>query len=165
MRYKDLSRVNVLIASVVLASAAPLSYAQTNVPLTAEKTAITTKSLAEYKTQSVVAKDHDKESKYSGVSLRSLVAKQVPGIDSMSDWKNLAKDRLVIEVTGSDGFPALIPATELAMNQSGDKFLLATECDGKAIADGIRLICPQDEHHVRWVRQVESMRLVHVPKP
>ena len=131
---------------------------------TAAKTLISVQALSKYKTQSVTVKEQGKKMSYLGVSLRSLLAEQIAGIDTMADWKKLAKDRLVVEVLGADGFPALITATELAMNSSGDKFILATICNGTPLTEGIKLVCPSDDHHVRCVRQVQSMRLIHVPE-
>ena len=123
---------------------------------------ISLESLAKYKTISVGADHHGKKAQYSGVPLRALLGEQVPAIDTMANWRKLAQEELVVEVRGDDGFPALITATELATNESGDRFLLATKCDDKPMAEGIQLVCPNDQQHVRWVRHVASFRIIPV---
>ncbi len=141
------------------------SPTDTNSTLPVSK-AVSLKSLAKYKTISVTVKDNEKDTKYSGVPLRILFAEMMPtrNIDSMAAWKALAKEELVMEVKGEDGFPALIAATELATNVTGDRFVLATECDGKPMDKGLKLICKNDEHHVRWVHEVINLRVIAVPK-
>jgi hypothetical protein len=125
---------------------------------------ISNATLAKYKTISVAVEENGKTNTYIGVPVRTILAEEIPAIDSMPEWKKLARRALVLKFTAEDGFPALIAATEIATNKSGDRFLLATECDGKAIEGGIRLICPKDEHHVRWARQITSLKFISLEK-
>ncbi len=128
--------------------------------------AVSMKSLADYKTISITIKDDkNKKIKYSGVPLRTLFKEMVPDIkmDTMPDWKALSRQELVMEVKGDDGYPGLVTAIELATNPEGDRFVLATTCDGKPIEKGLQLICKTDEYHVRWVRQVVNLRVVALP--
>ncbi|MBX9721876.1 MAG: hypothetical protein K2X81_10815, partial [Candidatus Obscuribacterales bacterium] len=114
--------------------------------------AVSMKSLADYKTISVsIKEDNNKRTKYTGVPLRTLFAEMVPEIkiDTMPDWKALSRQELVMEVKGDDGYPGLVTAIELATNPEGDRFILATTCDGKPIEKGLQLICKTDEYHVR----------------
>jgi WD40 repeat protein len=122
---------------------------------------ISREALGKFTRISVNVSEQGKNVNYSGAPLRDLLKEQIAAIDSMSDWKKLAKQKIILEVLGKDGFPALISAVEVATNQSGDRFILATESDGKP-TEGVRLICPNDEHHVRWVRDCVTLRLVSV---
>ena len=81
---------------------------------------------------------------------------------SMPDWKALAKKELVMEVLGDDGYPGLVTAAEVAINESGDRYILATEENGKPIANGVRMICKLDEFHVRWVHSIVSLRIATI---
>jgi hypothetical protein len=132
-------------------------------PIPASRT-ISKETLAKYKTISITVEENDKKATYTGVPVREILAEEIPTIDSMPEWKKLARRALILKFTAEDGFPALIAATEIATNKSGDRFLLATECDGKAIEGGIRLICPRDEHHVRWARQITSLKFISLQK-
>ncbi len=127
---------------------------------------ISTKELGKYKLNSVVVDEDGKQVKYKGVSLRLLLSEMLPevNLDTMQDWKTIARQELVMEVTGDDGYPGLATALEVAMNKSGEQFLLATHKDGKLIESGVQLVCKSDEAHARWVHQIVLLRLVAVPK-
>jgi len=128
--------------------------------------AISQKLLEKYSTISITIQEDGKEVKYTGVPLRVILAEMVPDIkmDNMPDWKGLARRELVLEVMGDDGFPGLATATEVAINQAGDRYLLATHKDGKLIESGVRLVCKLDEHRVRWIRGAVSVRVVSILK-
>jgi len=115
-------------------------------------------SLSKIASISVTVQEQGKTVKYSGVPLRALLKEEVSAIDEMPEWKKLAKQKIMLEVLGKDGFPALMSAVEVATNQSGNRFVLATEEDGKPM-ESIKLICPNDEHHTRWVRDCEELKL------
>lgn len=122
-------------------------------------------ALEKYKTISITVKEKDNDVTYTGVPLRDLLADMVPDLklDSMPEWKTLSRRELVMEIKGSDGFPALVTATDLAINKAGDRFVLATQKDGKKIEAGVHLICKMDEVRVRWIREVASLRVVSFP--
>jgi hypothetical protein len=128
--------------------------------------AISQKLLEKYSTISITIQEDAKEVKYTGVPLRVILAEMVPDIkiDNMPDWKGLARRELILEVMADDGFPGLATATEVAINQAGDRYLLATHKDGKLIESGVRLVCKLDEHHVRWIRDAVSVRVVSILK-
>lgn len=123
---------------------------------------ISTTALAAYKSITISVEEKGKKVRYSGVPLRTLFAEMLPQlkIDSMPDWKALSFKELVIELKGDDGYPGLVTATEMAINTDGDRFLLATERNGKPIETGVQLVCKADPEHVRWVRQVVSLRIL-----
>lgn len=125
---------------------------------------ISAEVLQKYQSISVTIDDNSTKITYSGVPLRAVLGEMMPGIDldSMPEWKKLARKALIMEVLGNDGFPGLIATTEIAMNKSGDRFILATHKDGKVVETGVHLVCKADEGHVRWVRSVASVRLISV---
>jgi hypothetical protein len=128
-------------------------------PLPAEKT-ISLKDLEKYKAVSVSVSEEGKEVKYSGVPMRVILGEMIPEMkmESMDDLHAVNRKELVLEVLGSDGYPALVTAAELAYNKSGDRFLLATHKDGKLIEEGAHLICKMDDGHFRWVKRVTKLR-------
>jgi hypothetical protein len=128
--------------------------------------AISPDGLKKYEQVSITVETEGKKVKFSGVPLRVILAEMMPelNLSEMPGWKSLSKQELVMEVLGSDGYPGLVTGTELAINKSGDRFLLATERDGKPNESGIQLICRMDEARTRWVREVVSLRVVTVAK-
>jgi hypothetical protein len=104
--------------------------------------------------------DGGKRVKFTGVPLRAMLAEMIPQfkLETMAQWKALARQELVMEVTGDDGYPGLVTALELAINTSGDRLVLATLCDGKPLDSAVQLICKMDEERVRWVRQIVSKK-------
>lgn len=102
---------------------------------------------------------------YKGVPLRSLLADRLKGPNAMADLRNLADSVLVVRA--SDDYQAAISAAEVAMDESGQKYLLATERNGKPLDPKqgvVKLIVPGDPQHVRWVRMVSGVDLVRMPK-
>ena len=124
-------------------------------------------TLSKFKAIEVDVKDKSKRLRYKGVPLRAIFQDMAPEIkiDTMPDWKALSRKRLVMELTADDGYPGLVTAVELAINSSGDRFVLAEKCNGKDLDTGIMLVCKADEYHVRWVRQVKSARIVELAAP
>ena len=102
---------------------------------------------------------------YAGVPLASILAKKekdsgaMPGLRSLSD--------AVILVRGTDGYQAAVSAAAVAMDTKGEHFLLAISRDGKPLGEPqgpVRLIVPGDPRHVRWVRDVATIRLIRLDK-
>ncbi|MDR3613787.1 MAG: hypothetical protein P4L53_09470 [Candidatus Obscuribacterales bacterium] len=118
--------------------------------------------LRKYPHTTIETEEKETKVKYTGVPLRLLLAEMLPDckLDSMPEWKALTKRELVMELRGNDGFPALVTATEIAINKSGDRFLLAIEKDGKPLDVAPQLICPFDEARTRCVRGVVSLKIV-----
>jgi hypothetical protein len=125
---------------------------------------ISAKALEKYTQITVEAEEQGNKVKFTGVPVRVLLTELVPDlkIDTMAEWKALTRKELVVEVKGDDGYPGLMTALAIAMNKSGDRYILATQRDGKPIEAGVQLICRLDEARVRWVRQVVSLRVVSI---
>ena len=125
---------------------------------------ISPKQLEKFATSVIDVDDNGARVQYKGVALRNIVKEMAPSvsIDLMPEWKKLSRLELIVEVKGDDGFPALITATEVAINKSGDKFVLATERDGKTFENSPQLICKDDSARVRWIRKVVSVRITSV---
>ena len=71
-------------------------------------------------------------------------------------------------VKASDGYQAAVSAAAVAMDPKGERYLLALRRDGQPLAKGqgpVRLIIPGDPQRVRWVRMVDSLRLVRLSTP
>lgn len=65
-------------------------------------------------------------------------------------------------VIGDDGYPGVVTLLEIAMNKSGDKFILATKCDGKPFENAPQLIVKNDEVRTRWVHKVVRFEVKEV---
>lgn len=128
---------------------------------------ISQSEIAKYKTVSVTVDENGISVPYEGVPLRTLVSELIPNsdIDSVKGRKELARKKLVAEVTGEDGYPALIAAHEIAIDTDGERFILATRRDGKPLESGPQLVCNLDGVHTGWVTDVVQIRIVAVPKP
>lgn len=103
---------------------------------------------------------------YRGVPLRSLLADQLKGGNAMADLRALSD--AVILVRATDGYQAAFSAAEVAMDKTGERYLLAATRNGKpldASQGTVKLIVPGDSEHVRWVRLIEQIDLVRLPKP
>jgi hypothetical protein len=124
--------------------------------------AIVLADLRKYPQTTIEVEDKGIKVKYSGVPLRVLLAEMLPDckIDSMPEWKALTKRELVLELKGNDGFPSLVTATEVAINKSGDRFLIAVEKDGMPLDVAPQLICKMDEAKTRCVRDIVSLKIV-----
>lgn len=129
-----------------------------------ETKSISISKLSSYEKISITVKEDGKETNYKGVPLRKLFEEMMPStkIGTMPEWKALSRKNLILQSTGRDGYPGLVTAVEMAMNASGDRFILATECDGKPIESGVNLICKMDEYHVRWVHDVVELRIIRL---
>ena len=161
MRFSD--RVIICFATAFLASVPALAGEE--LKLQAQKE-INTGMLAKYQQIPVTVNWQGKKTKYNAVPLRALFKEMLPDIpiDTMPDWKALSKKELLLEVKGSDGYPGLVTATEMAINTSGDKFILVSKHNDKSGKDEVDMICKGDEERVRWVRDVASMRIFCVAK-
>lgn len=105
---------------------------------------------------------------YAGVPLRVVLESKLAGrgADAMKDLRGLSD--AVLLVRGSDGYQAAVSAAAVAMDEVGDRFLLALERDGRPLGEGqgpVRLIVPGDARRVRWVREVSAIDLVRLPAP
>lgn len=144
-------------------ASAPSEVAQRNDNAELEKLplkrSISLKDLSTDKSITINAVWKGKEQKYTGVPLRTFFKEMVSiPIENMADWKQLSRYELVVEVVGKDGYPALISASEMAMNEKGNKFVLCKTNEGKE--DSILLVCKDDDYRVRCVRDVAYLRII-----
>ncbi len=131
----------------------------------ADRISVSLKQLEKYKSISVSAEENGKTVKFDGIPLRTLLKELLPqyNLDEMKDWKEIARNRYVMEASGSDGYPGLVTALEVAMNKTGDRYILATHRDSKLIESGPQLVCKSDQAKARWVREVVLLRITKVP--
>lgn len=100
---------------------------------------------------------------YAGIPLRVVIEDRIKGPGKMAALRALAD--AVLLVRGADGYQAAISAAAVAMDEKGERFLLAEACDGKALGEDqgpVRLVVPGDPERVRWVRKVTSISLVRL---
>lgn len=110
-------------------------------------------------------KEKGVETTYKGVPLRSLLQEQLKDPISMADLRKLADAVLLVKAT--DGYQAAVSAVEVAIDETGAKYFLAVEKDGKPLDDKqgpVKLIVPGDPKPVRSVRMVSAVDLVRMPK-
>lgn len=102
---------------------------------------------------------------YKGVPLRVLLADQLKGGNAMVNLRDLTDAVLLVRAT--DDYQAAVSAVEVAMDEKGERYLLALERDGKPLGENqgpAKLVIPADPKPVRWVRMISSVDLVRMPK-
>jgi hypothetical protein len=100
---------------------------------------------------------------YRGVPMSVMLRGIVKDGKSMSELRSLSD--AVVLVRASDGYQAAVSAAAVAMDQSGQRYLLAFERDGAALDKThgpAQLIIPADSEHVRWVRMVSGVDLIRL---
>lgn len=100
---------------------------------------------------------------YAGVPLRVVLEDRIKGPGKMAALRALAD--AVLLVRGADGYQAALSAAAVAMDEKGERFLLAEARDGEALGEDqgpVRLVVPGDPERVRWVRKVTSIALVRL---
>ena len=103
---------------------------------------------------------------YRGVPLRILLADYLKGGNAMVNLRDLSD--AVILVRADDGYQTAVSAAEVAMDESGEGFLIAMERDGKPLGEDrgpARLVVPHDPKPVRWIYRITSADLVRMPRP
>ncbi len=115
----------------------------------------------------IKVQERDGEASYRGVPLRTLLEDQWKGPKpAMSDLRALSDAVLIIR--GTDGYQAAVSAASVAMDDSGERYVLALERNGKPLDKDqgpVKLLIPGDPMRVRWVRNIEAVELVRMPKP
>jgi hypothetical protein len=102
---------------------------------------------------------------YSGIALATILERGKKNSATMPALRAISDS--VLLVRGSDGYQAAVSAAAVAMDPKGERYLLALARDGKPLEKGqgpVRLIVPGDSKHVRWVREVSTIRLVKLDK-
>lgn len=123
-------------------------------------------SLKKASTVEVKVKEKGVEAIYKGVPLRAVLSAHLDGkVVEMADLRNLVDAVLIVKAT--DGYQAAVSACEVAMDETGAKYLLAVEKDGKPLdakQGPIKLVIPGDPKPIRAVRMVSGVDLVRMPK-
>jgi hypothetical protein len=100
---------------------------------------------------------------YSGISLTAVLSAAAVGpVDSIGGLRL----RLVVLVTGADGYRVAFSLAELDRTIGHRQVLLADRVDGAAIKgdDGpLRLAVPEDGRPTRWVRGVTRIDVIYPP--
>ncbi|MBX9401862.1 hypothetical protein K4L06_11130 [Lysobacter sp. BMK333-48F3] len=106
---------------------------------------------------------HGRKLDCEGVALHALLRQQGAMPNEPLRGAGLAR---VVVVRARDGYRAVFSLAELDPSLGAREVLLADRCNGAALGsqDGPwRLIAPAESRPARWVRQVESIRVVDAP--
>ena len=150
-----------LVAATLLTQPQPVTVTVTVESLALDVAALKTRPAVVIKVQE---KGH--EVAYKGVALREVLADKLKGPASMANLRALSDAVLVVRA--ADGYQICVSATAVAMDEAGTRYLLATERDGEPLEaeqGPFKLIVPGDPQHVRWIRGIEAVDLVRMPKP
>ena len=112
-----------------------------------------------------VTNPHDqKQEAYEGVPLADLL--KLAGAAQGEQLRGTAMATYVL-VEAADGYRAVFSLAELDPGIQDSNVLLADKVDGHAL-DGkigpLRLVAPLDKRPARWVRMVQSIRVISAPK-
>ncbi len=102
---------------------------------------------------------------YSGVPLAIVLRDSAKNQEGMAFTRSLAD--AVIVVQGADDYQASVSAAAAWIDEKGERYILTTERDGKPLDPKhgpVMLAIPAEKRRVRWVRSVDSLRLLHPPK-
>lgn len=111
----------------------------------------------------VEASAHDQALHCEGVELAALLRKVGAMPADPLRGKPLAD---YVRVEARDGYRAVFSLAELDATLGNAKVFLVDRCDGKPLDDKsgpLRLIAPGESRPARWVRQVQSIRVVSAP--
>lgn len=103
---------------------------------------------------------------YKGVPLRALIAARLDPNGGMPALRKLSDASLIVRA--GDDYQVAFSAAEVALDENGEKYLVALEQDGKPLdskhAPAQIVIPGESGKRVRWIRNVESVHLVRIPK-
>jgi hypothetical protein len=145
-----------LLASLILAQAPG--------PVTADQLPFDRAKLGEMVKVEIKINEDGQVVTYSGVPLATLLEAQAKNAGTMAGLRALSDS--VLLVRGTDGYQAAVSAA-VAMDPKGERFLLTLTRNGKPLETGqgpVRLIVPNDPKHVRWVKDVATIRIVRLDK-
>lgn len=146
-----------LLVAMTLLAAAPASAATTEVPLDPAVIA----KLPQVQARGTA---HGHELVCTGVSLAALLRASAAMPDTpLRGAQQLSR---AVVVTARDGYRAVFSLGELDASLGANEVVLTRHCDGAALDDKDgpwRLIAPEESRPARWVRQVESIRVVDLP--
>lgn len=146
-----------LIALSLLLSFAPALAATTDIPLDPAV-------IARLPTVEAKGTSHGHELRCEGVSLAALL--RASGAMPETPLRGTQQLSRAVLVTARDGYRAVFSLGELDPSLGANDVVLTRHCNGAALNadDGPwRLIAPKESRPARWVRQVESIRVVDLP--
>jgi DMSO/TMAO reductase YedYZ molybdopterin-dependent catalytic subunit len=154
--------VTLLAATPALADPPPVSV-DGQVRLSRQWTLADLQQLPPVRVRVSYATNHgDVEAVYTGALLWSII-KQAAPIDGPGKGAFL---RRVVLVTGDDGYAVAVASGEIDPNYAGKKAIIAYAMDGKPIAQGLKLVVPDDSYDGRAVPGVASLTVVNLgPQP
>ena len=123
-------------------------------------------ALKTMKQKQVTVTEKGKRVVYEGVPLRAMLGDQLKGGNAMVNMRDLVD--AVILVRGADDYQAAVSAAEVAMDKTGERYILAISVDGQPLTKEqgpVKLIIPADGDRARWVRMVVELSLVRLPRP
>lgn len=135
----------------------PLALAKDPVAVDVPLDAATRSALPRHK---VEASAHDQALYCEGVELAALLRKVGAMPADPLRGKEFAH---YVRVEASDGYRAVFSLAELDATLGNAKVCLEDRCGGKPLDDKngpLRLIAPEEARPARWVRQVQSIRVV-----
>lgn len=110
-----------------------------------------------------VKNEHAQEDEvYEGVPLAALLKRA--GVPSGPQIRGKVMTTYVV-AQGADGYQVLFSLAELDSDFQDSQVLVADTFDGKPINDKLgplRLVAPQDKRPARWVRMLQSIKVVSV---
>jgi hypothetical protein len=117
-----------------------------------------------HKTLKVTNPHDQKDEVYEGVPLADLL--RLAGAPQGDQLRGPAMATYVL-VEAADGYRALFSLAELDPGVQDSSVLVADKLDGHSLDDKLgplRIVAPLDKRPARWVRMVQTIRVVSVPK-
>ena len=146
--------------ALVALGMSPISLAKDPLSVDVPLVAATRDALSRH---TVEATAHDQAVHCEGVELAALLRKVGAMPADPLRGKQLPH---YVRVEARDGYRAVFSLAELDATLGNAKVFLVDRCDGKALDDKsgpLRLIAPGEARPARWVRQVQSIRVVDAP--
>ena len=106
--------------------------------------------------------EHDAPAQFEGVSLARLLA--LAGIQ-MGDTLRGARMSEALLVEAADGYKVVYALAETDPAFSAREIILADKRDGKQLdakQGPLRVVAPGDKKPARWIRQVQSLKIIAV---
>lgn len=153
-------RLQITAIALVAIGLSPHVLAKEPVPVDVPLDAATRSGLPRH---AVDASAHDQALHCEGVELAALLRKVGAMPADPLRGKQLAH---YVRVEARDGYRVVFSLAELDETLGNAKVFLVDRCDGKPLNDKsgpLRLIAPSESRPARWVRQVQSIRVVDAP--
>jgi DMSO/TMAO reductase YedYZ molybdopterin-dependent catalytic subunit len=118
----------------------------------------------------VTVKEGEAPVTYTGVPLchvlRAAKLIESEGAASMGGLRELTD--AVVVLKARDGYQVAVSAAEVGIDKDGKRYLLAFIRNGEPLPEAVgpaKLIVVDEEPHVRWIRMVNGIDLVRLPRP